>query len=118
MGSRVIPMRVGTSDLLVETTPVAGSEQTSILDEAGHRVVDAYERAQDAIVEVACSMADTVSRMAERAVHPDRVEVEIGLKFTMQGNVLVAAASGEAALKVLVVYDANREREADPGTKR
>jgi len=108
-------MRVGKIDLLVEATPVAGSEQTSTLGEAGRRVVDAYQQAQDAIVEVASSMADTVSRMAERAVRPDRVEVEFGLKFTMQGNVLVAAAAGEAALKVLVAYDAACEGEADPG---
>lgn len=101
-------MRVGDIELLVETTMMPGSERTSTLDKAGQRVVDGFERAQDAIVEVASTVAGTVSRLAARSARPDRVEVEFGLKFTLQGNVVVAGGSGEAALRVLVSYDATR----------
>ena len=102
MSGRLIPVRIGDVELLVETVPVAGSEPTSSLDEAGRRVVEAFERAQAAIVEMGSSVAETVRRLARRAARPDRVEVEFGLKFTAQGKVIVAGASAEAALRVLL----------------
>ena len=43
-------MRIGGVELLVETSPVAGSEPTSTLSRAQEAVGDAYERAQAAIV--------------------------------------------------------------------
>ena len=46
-------MRVGGVELLVETTPVAGTEQTSALDKAQEAVAEAFDRAQSAIVAVA-----------------------------------------------------------------
>ena len=54
MAGRAVVMRVGGMDLLVETTPVAGTEQTSgKLDRAQEAVADAFDRAQSAIVAVA-----------------------------------------------------------------
>ena len=105
MSARVVPMRIGDVDLLVEVVPVAGSEQTSTLDKAGQRVVDAFGRAQNAIVAVASSVVETVGRLGERAARPEHVEVEFGLKFSIQGDVVVASASGEATLRVAISYD-------------
>jgi hypothetical protein len=102
----VIPVQVGDVELLVETTPVAGTEPTSKLDEAGERVASAFVRAQSAIVEIATSTVDVIKRTAERAARPDHVEVEFGLKFSAQGNVIVAGAAGEATLVVKLSYDA------------
>ena len=101
-------MRVGNVELLVETVAVAGSEPTSALDKAGRRVVDAFDRAEAAIVEVASSVAGTVAELAKRAARPDQVVVEFGLKFSLQGDVVVASASGEASLTVTVTYDVSR----------
>lgn len=42
MAVRVVSMRVGEVDLLVETVPVAGTEPTSGLDKVGERIVDAF----------------------------------------------------------------------------
>jgi hypothetical protein len=106
-------MRIGEIELLVETVPVAGSEQTSTIDRAGQGVVDAFDRAQDAIVEVACSVAQTVSRLAARAARPDRVEVEFGLKFTAKGNVIIAGGEAEGALRVLIGYDSAGDHALD-----
>jgi Trypsin-co-occurring domain 1 len=105
MAGQRIPIRVGDIELLVETVPVAGSEPTSGLDAARDKVVDAYERAQVAIVEVAASTADTIRKLAARTVRPDKLEVEFGLKFSAQGNVIVAGVSGEATLVVRLSYD-------------
>jgi hypothetical protein len=105
----VIPVRVGDVELLLETTPVAGTEPTSKLDEAGERVASAFVRAQAAIVEIATSTVDVIKQTTERAARPDHVEVEFGLKFSAQGNVIVAGAAGEATLLVTLSYDGKRE---------
>jgi len=43
MGGRVVPMRIGNVDLLVETVTLPGSEQTSgRLERVGERVVDGH----------------------------------------------------------------------------
>jgi hypothetical protein len=99
-----IPVRVGDIDLLVEAEPVAGSEPTSRIDSAVERVEDAYARAQDAIVEIASSTAESIEKAAARAARPDRVEIEFGLRFSVRGDVIVASAAGEATLKVKLTY--------------
>ena len=111
MAGRAVPMRVGGVDLLVETTPVPGTEQTSAIDKAQDAVVDAFERGQSAIVAVATSTVGTINRLGERLVRPDEMKVKFGLKFSVQGNVIVAGAAGEATLEVELTY----RREADLG---
>ena len=108
MAGRVVPMRVGDVELLVETSPVAGSEPTSKLSRAQDAVGEAFERAQTAIVAVASSTVDVIGQMSERAVRPDQVEVTFGLKFSAQGNVVLAGASGEATLEVKLSYTADQ----------
>jgi hypothetical protein len=106
--SRVLPVRAGEIELLVETAVVAGTEPTSRLGDAGDQVIDAFGRARDAVVEIASSAAEAITRLGQRAARPQQVEVEFGLKFSGQGNVIVAAASGEASLLVRVTYDASQ----------
>lgn len=108
MVARVIPVRVGDIELAVETTPLAGTEPTSKVGDAVEAVSDAFTRAQLAIVEVATSTLAVIEGAAARAARPDRLVVEFGLKFSAQGNVIVAGASGEATLKVALTYDANK----------
>jgi hypothetical protein len=106
-------MHVAGVELLVETTPVAGTEPTSgRLDKAQEAVADAFERAQTAIVAVAESTVRTIGRLGERAARPDEMQVTFGLKFSAQGNVIVAGAAGEATLEVALTY---RRAEAETG---
>jgi hypothetical protein len=105
-----MPFRVGDVELLVETTPVAGSEPTSTrLDRAGEAVSDAFDRAQSAILAVATSTVETIGELSKRAARPQQVQVKFGLKFTAKGNVIVAEASGEATLEVTLTYNGGRE---------
>jgi hypothetical protein len=78
MVGRVVPVQVGAVELLVQTVPVAGSEQTSGLDEAGRRVVDAFDRAEEAILEIAGKLAGTVAELGRRATQPEQVQVQSG----------------------------------------
>ena len=108
-------MQVGGVELLVETTPVAGTEQTSALDKAQVAVAEGFDRAQSAIVAVAESTVATIGQLARRSVRPDEVEVKFGLKFSAQGNVIVAGAAGEATLEVTLTYQRRPHGTDDSG---
>ena len=67
-------------------------------------MLEAFGRAQDAIIEVARSTARMIEK-AGAAARPDRVDVEFGLKFSASGGVIMAGVAGEASLKVTLGYD-------------
>jgi len=101
-----IEVRVGQAGLLVETIPVRGSELTSgRLDRASDHALGAVEPAQDAIVDIATSAVQVIEKAAARAVRPDRLEIEFGVGFSAQGDVIVATVEGHASLLVRLVYD-------------
>jgi hypothetical protein len=59
---------------------------------------------QESIIAVAESTVNTIKHLATNATHPDEIEVKFGLKFTAQGNVIVAGAAGDASLEVTMTY--------------
>jgi hypothetical protein len=101
----MVPMQVGAVEIAVETVPGAGTEETSgRVAKAAGNVADAFDRAQQTILEVARSTAEMIER-AGAAARPDRVEIEFGLKFSASGGVIMAGVAGEASLKVTLSYD-------------
>jgi hypothetical protein len=106
VASQLIPVRVGDIQIEVEAVRVAGTEPASSgkTERAAASVLEAFSRAQDAILEVAESTAQMIDR-AGTAARPDRVEVEFGLKFSASGTVIMAGVAGEASLKVTLGYD-------------
>ena len=112
--SRLIPVRVGDIEIEVEAVPVAGTEATSgRAAKAAGSVLEAFGRAQDAIIEVARSTAEMIEK-AGAAARPDRVDVEFGLKFSASGGVIMAGVAGEASLKVTLGYDVAAGRSGGP----
>jgi len=104
-GNRLIVVRVGDVELEVEAVPQAGTEATSgRAAKAAASALEAFSRAQDAIIEVAKSTAEMIEK-AGAAARPDRVDVEFGLKFSASGGVIVAGVAGEATLQVTLGYD-------------
>jgi len=114
--SRLIPVKVGDIEIEVEAVPVARTEATAgRAAKAAGNVMEAFGRAQDAIIEVARSTAQMIER-AGTAAPPDRVEVEFGLKFSASGTVIMAGVAGEASLKVTLGYDIAAGRAVGPPT--
>lgn len=113
---RSIPVTVGDTEVLVETVAVAGTEPTA--GRAGRTlesVADAFDHAQQVIVNVATSTAEMIEKTAARAARPDHVEIEFGLSFSASGGiVMVAGATAGATLRVLLSYDA--KPPADPAS--
>ncbi|MEU7614388.1 CU044_2847 family protein [Micromonospora sp. NPDC049204] len=111
--TQTVPVRVGDVEVLLEVVSVAGSQQTSAAGRATDYVADAFERALSTVEEIAVSTARTVGRIGRRVGSPELVEVEFGVKVSAKGDVIVAGASGEASLKVKIVYgSAGRAEEA------
>lgn len=116
MTGRIVPFQVNGVQVLIET--VAGPESVRppgshgslpesrgvLADKAADGLVDAFDHAQDVIEAIATRLAGTVSSLAERAVHPDTVELEFGLSFTASGGIVVAGSSVEASLRVTIGY--------------
>jgi hypothetical protein len=102
--SQTIPVRVGAVEVLVEVAPVAGSQPTSAAGRATEHLAGAFERAQEAIEEVAVSTARMIGRVVARTGRPEQVEVEFGVKVSAKGDVIVAGTAAEASLKVKIVY--------------
>lgn len=103
---------------MVETVTVAGSEPTSRLRNASGRVVDAFDHARDAIVEIASATGEAIGRLTHEATRPEQVEVEFGLKFSTQGTIVVAGVSGEASLVVRLKYPAPRGEQGAAAADR
>ncbi|KMS74801.1 hypothetical protein ACM01_12825 [Streptomyces viridochromogenes] len=113
MTGEYIAVVVGGTEILVEATPVrvSGSEPTAAdPGRLAGRVRDAFEEAQSTIVGIAQSTV-TAMQGAGRAVQPDAMEVEFALKFSAKGDVILAGAAGEAALKVKLVWDGRDARQ-------
>jgi Trypsin-co-occurring domain 1 len=103
--NQLILVKVGDIEIEVEAIPVAGTQPTSgRAARATGNVLEAFGRAQDAIIEVAKSTAQMIDK-AGAAARPDRVDVEFGLKFSASGTVIMAGVAGEASLKVTLGYD-------------
>ena len=113
MAGQPFPVRVGDIELLVDTTPMPGTQPTSRVTTAMQHVGDAFARAQAAIVEIAASTVEVIQQASLRAARPDRLEVEFGLRFSAKGDVIVAGAAGEATLRVKLSYQAKPDGTAD-----
>jgi Trypsin-co-occurring domain 1 len=105
MATRLIPVRVGQVEVLVEAVVPPGPEQTAgALGKAGEKVVEAFDAAQGVMVELGVKVAGAVAQMGARAAHPDEVAVAFGLSFASNGSVIVAGASASASLTVTITY--------------
>ncbi|MBB5850270.1 CU044_2847 family protein [Amycolatopsis umgeniensis] len=105
MAGQVVPMRFGGVEVLVTTVPVAGTEPTSRLGDAGAKALDAFGRAHEVIVGAAASTVEVLGKLAAESTRPTKLEVEFGLGFSAKGNVIVAGGSVDATLKVKLTYE-------------
>lgn len=100
----LVPSEIGGVPVLVEALQVPGTEQTSRAEGATERLRDMFTRAQDVIEQITMSVMKSQERIAAHSRRPDCVELEFGLKFTAQGQVVVASAAAEASLSIKITY--------------
>ncbi|MFN8097374.1 MAG: CU044_2847 family protein [Dermatophilaceae bacterium] len=100
--TKLVHTRIGDTDVWVSAVQTPGTQQTA--GSAADRLVDAFDKARDVMVELGGKVADAVETMAARGAHPDEVSVEFGLSISTEGSIIFAAASAEASLAVTVTY--------------
>jgi len=100
-----VQARLGSVPLVIEAIQLPGSEPTSGWHDVTARVSDAFEKAQEAISELASNLATTVKALEARGKQPDHLAIEFGLSFTVEGKLLFVASSADASLKVTISYD-------------
>lgn len=106
MAGKAIPVRVGDAVILVEASPMAGSEHTSTrATKAADGAIEAFDAVKGTIVDLAVATVRVIEAAAERAARPDHVEITFGLKVTVEGKVIVAGASAEGSIEVKLTYD-------------
>lgn len=98
-------VRIGDLDFLVEATQVPKPRPTSTPRALADRPGDVFDEVDDAMCAVARSAAQVVEQLAMVGTKPARIEVQFGLKVAVEGQILVAAPSDEATLRVSVRYE-------------
>lgn len=106
-----VPAHLGDVPLVIEAIQLPGSEPTSGLRDVTTRVSDAFEKAHEAISELASKLAVTVKDLEDRGKQPDHLALEFGLSFTVEGNLLFVASSADASLKVTISYDRSKKSD-------
>lgn len=88
----------------IEAEPSYGSEQTGFPREVlEEKAKEAFEQAKTTITCVTKSMI-TAIRSMEKAVTPDEFALEFSIKFSADGQAIIARTSVEANLTVTMTY--------------
>lgn len=106
----LVSTELGGVPVLVEAVALPGTQQTARPGSV-ERAHDMFSRAQTVIEQFALSAVQVGERVAAHSRRPDEIEIQFGLKFSVQGDVVIASAGTEASLSVKIVY---RDALADP----
>jgi hypothetical protein len=98
-----VPVQVGETTVYIEMSSGSGAGEEHTSGGAIGRVQDSFERAKQTIVNLSSEMVRAV-RSIDQALTPNEFTLEFGVKFTIDGNVVIAALSSEATLNVKLVY--------------
>lgn len=97
-----LTVEINGQEVLIETDSTVGSEYTGVGEVAAH-AQDAFQRATTTISNVSRSMVGTIRSLKDEN-RPDEFSLEFGIKFKLDGSVVIASSSGEATLTVKMLY--------------
>ncbi|MCW3839161.1 CU044_2847 family protein [Micromonospora yasonensis] len=100
---KLVPLEIDGATVLVEAEELPGSKPTSATSQ-GARIQGLLDQAELVIEHVARVAIRSSQGLARQAARPSQIEVQFGVKFSAQGNIILARGSGEATLAVKVVY--------------
>jgi Trypsin-co-occurring domain 1 len=110
-----LSVQINGQEVLIEAEPVYGSEDTGVGDVVEH-ARDAFERATQTISNVSKSMVQAV-RSLQGENRPNEFSLEFGIKFKVDGSVMIASTSGEATLTVKMMYKHSPESTPNTASK-
>lgn len=100
--SEAIPVKVGDTTVFIEMEEAYGTELTSA-EQVLRGAEDAFNRAKETILTVSSNIVEGIKKL-DNAVTPSQFTLEFGVKFRVDGTVMLASAGTEATLKVTMIY--------------
>lgn len=101
--------------ILIEAVIEPGTEPTSSRSRPTDRTQELFKRAYEVIEQIATSTAELGKRIAAHTKEADKLEIQFGLKFSTQGNIIIAGIGAESSLNVKLTYsDALTQRKPAP----
>lgn len=91
-----------TEDVLIEK-----QEEGEVFASTEDRINNVTANLKEALSPVSGLVSAAVESIKDVAVAPDSIEVEFGLKFSADANVIVSKVSGEVTLKIKAVWKNN-----------
>jgi Trypsin-co-occurring domain 1 len=103
---KILKLKAGKSIILVESSDV--SERGGRIREAGgiETVKKNLDKLLETINPISQSIVETFQKLPSR---PDSATAAFGLKFSVEGSLIFAKASGEASLTVSLTWNTDRE---------
>jgi hypothetical protein len=97
-----------TAKVLIDGEPVYIEMERSLGEEhtsggTVEKIENSFEQAKQTIISLSTSMVQAIKDV-DAALTPNEFTLEFGVKFKMDGTVVVAAVSSEATLTVKMVY--------------
>lgn len=101
----MLKSKVGDIDILIETDEVEGVRQTSsFIEKVQEKTGQVFSTAVQSIFGIAAILQDEVSKL-EEGKKPEKLTIELGIKFNVEGQIIIAKTSSDSSLKVSMTFD-------------
>jgi hypothetical protein len=106
--SELLPVKADGKTFYIEVDSAPEEAQSGMAEGVLDRAEGAFESAKATVTTVATHMVGAI-RALDRVTTPDEFNLEFAIKFTAEGNAILAKAGLEANLKVTLRYDHARQ---------
>ncbi|MFG1887501.1 CU044_2847 family protein [Micromonospora sp. NPDC049051] len=112
MAVTLVPFDLDGETVLVEVESLPGSRPTGV-GRGVERVQDLFAQAESVVGRLAEAAIKAGRSVAVKSARPTQIEIQIGVKFSAQGHVIIARGSGEASLAVKVIYGIGESEQGE-----
>lgn len=114
MATVYLPIDVNGNTIYIEAeaTQVVGSQPTfGGFDRVLKEAPDTFVHAQQTVKSIAVGMVSAIKEI-HKTLAPEEFQIEIALKFTAEGNVVLTKLGGEAQILIHLTYRQSDETNA------
>ena len=107
--AEIISVPINNGIILIEAES-SGTENVSAFNKALEGTENALVRAQQTITSMAESMIGAIKKL-DKAVTPDQFVMSFSIKFTAEGQAVIAKASAESSLQITMTYNHTKTKK-------
>jgi hypothetical protein len=95
--------------IYIETAEdVLVSQSGQVLASPSAHLKNATTTLKDSLAPVSEVIEAVFKSLTKTELQPDKLEVELGLKLSADGNIIISKVSGEVALKIKAIWEKNK----------